>query len=329
MPSDSTLSASLRAGPRPSGSDLRAIWIRLCLFFAPALLIIGIPVYLIDPYGLFSQVPVAADRQRLDAAEGVNQVLLGIVSYAKHPTRNILLGDSQMNHFKVEQIEALTDGQYTNLSYGGGTLGEAIATFWYAAGTASLQKVYFGMSYYSFTDNSLDRVGAAVRIVKDPLMYFLSGDVLEAAWADAAARFLHHTVNYKPTANVSIFWQQQLGELVRRKQTYSASEKTVADLREIVRYCRDHGIGIFFVIPPEHEDAHTRLQQLGMNDQYSAFKATVAALGSTYDCDIPNDFTRDASNFLDPFHTTVAAASTIAKNIWADQHELCDFRPAG
>lgn len=327
MPSHLTQSAALRPGS--SRSDLKEIWIRLSLFFAPVLLIVAIPVYLIDPYGLFSQTPVEADTQRLEAAAGVNQVLLGIVAFSKHPTSNLLLGDSQMNHFKAEVIEAITRRQYTNLSYGGGTLAESIATFWYAARTVRLDSVYFGMSYYSFTDNSQDRVGAAVRIVKDPLVYFFSGDVLEAAWADAAAQFLHHAVSYKPTANASAFWQQQLGELVRRKQTYSASAKTLADLRDIVRYCREHGIEIFFVIPPEHEDVRTRLQQLGMSDQYSAFKAAVAGLGPTYDCDIPNAFTRDAGNFLDPYHTSVAAASTIAKNIWSGRHELCEFRDAG
>jgi hypothetical protein len=327
MPFESTQSAAaIRTGA--GRGALRAIWIRLCLFFTPVLFIICIPVYLIDPYALFSHLPVAADSRRLNVAAGVNQVLLGIISFTKHPTPNILLGDSQMNHFKAEQIETITQRPYTNLSFGGGTLAESIAAFWYAARTVSLQSVYFGMSYYSFTDNSLDRVGAAVRIVNDPLVYFLSGDVLEATWSDALAQFFHHTVSYKPSADASVFWRQQLGELNRRMETYSASEKTLSDLREIVRYCRQHGIGIYFVIPPEHEDVRSRLKQLGMFDQYSAFKAGVAALGPTYDCDISNEFTRDAANFLDPYHTTVAAASTIAKNIWSVRHELCEFRQA-
>jgi hypothetical protein len=307
---------------------LRTIWIRLFLFLVPVLLIVCLPVYLIDPYGLFSKQAIVNDGVRFDTATRVNHVLLGIISFTKHPAPNILLGDSQMNHFKADEIGAITYRQYSNLSYGGGTLAESIATFWYAARTVRLESVYFGMSYYSFTDNSRDRVGAAVRIINNPAVYFSSGDVLEAAFDDAAAQFFRHAVSYGPNVDVSAFWQQQLGELARRKQTYSASEHTLTELRAIVRYCRAHGIKLFFVIPPEHEDARTRMQQLGMYDEYSAFKEAVAALGPTYDCDIANDITRDAANFQDPYHTTRAAASLITKSIWTGSREWCDIRGA-
>lgn len=308
------------------GGPLMTIWIRLCLFFAPVLLVVCLPVYLIDPYGLFARQSIISDSVRRESAARVNHVLLGIISFARHPVPNILLGDSQMNHFKTDEIEAITHRSYSNLSYGGGTLAESIATFWYAARTVKLQSVYFGVSFYSFTDSSRDRVGSAVHIVNSPLAYFSSGDVLEAAWDDVAAQYFHHAVSYQPTVDVSAFWQQQLSELVRRKQTYSASEQTLAELRAIVRYCRVHGIGIFFVIPPEHEDVHRRMGELGMQDQYSVFKTTIAMLGPTYDCDVVNAITMDATNFQDPFHTTLAAASLITKSIWSGTHEWCEIR---
>jgi len=308
-----------------SRRPLAAVWIRLCLFLAPVLLIVCLPVYLIDPYGLFSRRSIVDDGVRFDTAARVNHVLLGMISFTKRPTPNILLGDSQMNHFKAEEVEAIAGRPYSNLSYGGGTLAESIATFWYAAHIVKLESVYFGMSYYSFTDNSRDRVGAAVRVIRNPLAYFSSGDVLEAAWDDAVARVTHHAVTYQPSVSAAAFWRQQLGELARRKQTYSASERTIGDLREIVRYCRAHGIAIFFVIPPEHEDVRTRMEQMGMLDDYLTFKATVAALGPTYDCDVANGITRDASKFQDPFHTTLAAASLITRSIWTGSREWCDF----
>lgn len=324
-------SPQFAAAPRNDAVDsgqIKAVWIRLCLFLIPIVLVIGFPVYWIDPFGLFSRGSIIADSDRLDTAERVNHVLLGIISFTKHPSPNILLGDSQMNHFKAEEIAAITRQPYSNLSYGGGTLAESIATFWYAAQTVKLKSVYFGMSFYSFTDNSRDRVAAAVRIIKNPLVYFSSGDVLEAAWDDALGRVFHHTVSYQPSVDASSFWQQQLGELARRKRTYSASEQTLMQLRAIVRYCRVYGIDIFFVIPPEHEDVRTRMEQLGMQDQYSEFKATVAALGPTYDCDVANDITLNAANFQDPYHTTRAAASQITKSIWSGTHEWCRLQRA-
>jgi len=160
------------------------------------------------------------------------------------------------------------------------------------------------------------------------MAYFFSGDVLEAAADDVSVQFFHLTVSYQPAVDISNFWAQQLGELSRRKQTYSASEHTLAELREIVRYCRTHQIEIYFIIPPEHEDVRARIDDLGMRDRYLAFKSTLAALGRTFDCDIADEFTRDAANFQDPYHTTPAAASLMTKSIWSGEHKWCELTGA-
>jgi hypothetical protein len=303
-----------------------AIWLRLCLFLAPVMLLVCLPVLLVDPYVLFPRGSLVSDPVRLENAARVNQVLLAIIAFSKSPTPNILLGDSQMAHFKATDIEAITHQRYTNLAFGGGTLAEAIATFWYATRVEKLRSVYFGASFYSFTDNSRNRVAAAEQIVNYPLAYFPNGDVLEATWDDLLVQVFHHPVSYQPTVGTAIFWQQQLGELARRKQTYSVSAQTLADLRAVVSYCQAHGVRLFFIIPPEHEDVRQRIKDLGMQDQYATFKATVAGLGLTYDCDVASETTRDARNFVDPFHTTQAAAAVIANDIWSDRHEQCVIR---
>jgi len=305
------------------------VWLRLCLFLAPVLLVVCMPVVLVDPYARFPKGSLVSDSVRLDNAARVNQVLLAIIAFSKNPTPNILLGDSQMTHLKAVDIEAISHQRYTNLSFGGGTLAEAIATFWYATRIVKLHSVYFGATFYSFTDNSRNRVGTAVRIVEYPLAYFANGDVLEATWDDVLAEVFHHTVSYQPTVDKATFWQQQLGELSRRKQTYPVSEQTLAELRAVVRYCELHDVRIFFVIPPEHEDVRRRINDLGMRAQYSTFKSTVAGLGPSYDCDISSATTRAQHNFVDPFHTTQAAAALIVNDIWSGKHEQCEFRVPG
>lgn len=315
---------SIRQVAVTPGGQLTAVWIRLSVFLATLLLAVCLPVYLIDPYGLYSKRSIVNDRVRLVSATRVNQVLQSIIWFSRNPKPNILLGDSQMALFRADEIEAVAGLPYSNLAYGGGTLDEAIATFWYATRTVRLQRVYFGMSFYSFTDSSRNRVASAVHIVKSPFAYFSDGDVLEAAWDDVAAQFLHHPVSYRPTVDVTTFWQQQLAELERRKRTYSASEQTVAELRALVHYCRTHGIEIVFVIPPEHEDVRRRVDELGLDRQYADFKAVVAALGPTYDCDVANEVTRAATNFQDPFHMTRATATLMTRSIWSGRHDWCE-----
>ena len=299
---------------------------RLAAFLAPVVLLVCYPVYLIDPYGLFSHASPVSDSVRHENAFRVNHVLLSIISFTKRPTPNILLGDSQMMHFKAEDIEAVTHQPYSNLAYGGGTLAESIETFWYASRLLKLHRVYFGASFYSFTDSSRNRVGEAVHIVNDRLAYFSGGDVLEAAWDDLLEQFFHREVNYQPTVSAPVFWQQQLSELARRKQTYSAQESTISQIRAIVDYCRKNAIELFFVIPPEHEEVRVRMREMGMQDMHAAFKSAVFNLGPTYDCDVANDITRDRSNFVDPFHTTPAAASMIVKSLWSGGQEWCELR---
>jgi hypothetical protein len=303
---------------------LSAVWLRLAVFLVPALVVVCLPVYLVDPYGLFARRSIVPDRVRVESATRVNQALLAIVSFTRAPTPNILLGDSQMVHFNVKDIEALTHRPFSNLAYGGGTLAESIATFWYATRTVRLQSVYFGVSFYSFIDNTRNRIGAAEHLVKSPLASFANGDVLEATFDDIVAQYLHHTVNYGPSVPVATFWQQQLGELVRRRDSFAPSASTLAELAAIRNYCAAHRIAFAFVIPPQHEDVRRRIVELGMQKEYADFKSSVIALGRTYDCDVDNDITRDRSYFHDPFHTTDVAAARVAQSIWSGGHAWCE-----
>ena len=318
--------ASPATGAAQGRRALRTVWLRLGCFLVPPILLVCLPVYMVDPYGLFRGHSIVRDGVRSENAARVNQALQAIVSFAHDPRPNILLGDSQMAHFRAQDGAAIARRPFSNLAYGGGTRAESISSFWYAARTVRLQSVYLGVSFYSFIDSSRNRVSAAERLVSHPAASFASGDVLEATWDDISAQFLHHAVNYRPTVDVATFWRQQLGELVRRKASYPASAQTLAQLAAIVSYCRLHGITFAFVIPPQHEDVRARIAQLGMDAQYREFKATVSALAPTYDCDISNSLTRDAGNFQDPFHTTTAAATAVARSIWSEPHTWCEAR---
>ena len=65
-----------------------------------------------------------------------------------------------------------------------------------------------------------------------------------------------------------------------------------------------------------------------MSNEYSAFKAAVFDLGTTYDCDISSALTRDAGNFQDPFHATTRVGSLLTRSIWSGRNEWCDLKRA-
>src|SRR5712671_6609596 len=70
------------------GEPLVAVWLRLFLFIIIAVLAVVPPVYLIDPFGLFSKPPIVTEFVRRTHAVGVNQVMLEVISFANRPKPN-------------------------------------------------------------------------------------------------------------------------------------------------------------------------------------------------------------------------------------------------
>jgi hypothetical protein len=311
----------------PGGRYLGHIWLRLGLFLAPILALVVLPVYYVDPFGVFAKPSLIPDPIRSQYAQQVNQVFWKLPAYNRDPAANILLGDSEMAQLPVQVLQTVTGQQYSNLAYGGGTLRESVSTFWFASRKVKLQKVLFGISFMEYNPYPQDRVRQAEEITRHPAFYFSNPDVLETTAYDISDAVFHHPTNLLPQVSKDAFWASQLEYLTKRYKTNDPPQNLKDEIREIVEYCRTRNISITFVIPPQHIDAQRRVRELGVGDDYQQFKSDLKSTAAVYDCDIDSDLTRDKSNYADPFHLTRSAAMRFAEDVGSGNPKWC--RTAG
>ena len=310
-----------------SGSKQAAwvTWARLALFALPIAVLVFVPVYLIDPYSAFGPHSIVSASIRDNYRTRVNSVLFKVNSYALDPSPDIILGDSQLAQLPEDVIDRAAGRRISNMAYYGASLTEAMQTFWLAAASTHLRKVYFGGDFHLITmsplENAQDRVTSSKRLLADKSQYFIDHDVLEATWAAARAQFFGLETDYAPQMSREEFWKLQLNTVV--KSNAQMDPLVVADLRAIVDYCRTHGIQFVFVLPPQHSDVRRRIEQVGLHDAYESVMSQLQALAEVWDCDVDSEITTDQGQFTDPFHLTKEAAVRVAEDIWSDRSVYC------
>lgn len=318
----------LRANSPPllagsGGRRLRRLWLRLLVFFLPIVLIVAPAIYWIDPFVLFQKVSPLSIELRSRYTAPVNQALWKVLAFNRDPKPNILIGDSQVARLSEAQVSSIAGEPYANLGAGGATLRESMDMFWFAARKSPLKRVYFGLSFMEYNADPRNRLPQAEGIVKNPVLYVLNSDVLEAGAYDIADAVFHHRANLGPQVNREAFWQSQLQYLTGRYKRDADPGSLRDRLREIVKYSREHGIAFVFVIPPQHTDAQRRVFELGVEASYERFKNDLAAMAPVYDCDVDSSLTRDKNNFGDPFHLQDGAANRLVSDLWSGHPTLC------
>ncbi|HWE85515.1 MAG TPA: hypothetical protein VG267_11260 [Terracidiphilus sp.] len=305
------------------GRGLRRVWLRLLVFVLPIVLVLAPIVYWVDPFALFPKDSAIPIELRSHYAGPINQDLWKIFAFNRKPAPNIVLGDSQVARLSEEDISSVTGMQYSNLGAGGATLRETISVFWFASRKAQLRHVYFGVNFMGYNADPRDRVPQAEGILKDPVVYCLNSDVLEAGVYDIGEFAFHHHTDLGPQVNREAFWQSQLQYLAARYKR-DADPGTLRDkLREVVQYSHEHGIAFTFIIPPEHVDARQRVRQLGVEAQYQQFKDDLAGMAPVLDCDVDSPLTEDKDSFSDPFHLTDSAANRLVSDLWSGHSTYC------
>jgi hypothetical protein len=306
-----------------SGLPLRRVWMKLFAFFLPIVLILAPAIYWVDPFNFFAKDSSISRELRQRYAVPLNPILWHVLAYGKNPKPNIILGDSQVAGIPEEQIAIASGEPYANLGSGGGTLRESIDLFWLASRETRLRKVYFGVNFQGYNGYAQNRVPRAEGILKNPMLYFLDSDVLEAGVYDIGDAVFHHPTNLGPQENRDAFWQSEIDFLAEHYKRIMDPGDLRNQIQQIAEYSRTHGIAFVFLIPPQHVDVQRQVSASHLDGEYARFKSDLAAIAPVYDCDIDNSFTRNKDNFLDPFHPTESAEKQLALDIWSEQPTLC------
>lgn len=290
----------------------------LCLPF----ILLSALVAVVDPYDRLGISRLVPDSVKLQAAVPLHNPLWKLERFSRAPVGRLILGDSSMASLRPEDIRAVTGQEYFNFAYGGGTLTEAVDTYWFAERRIHLDAVYLGIGLINFNEyQNLDRFTEANAMVENPLKYLTNRVVLEAAFLSAYVDMTGAPVAIgAPGVSPQAFWRQQLDEsLPQLLHEYRYPSEIAGRLEQLAADCRRNGTQLVIVIPPTHVELQEKVTALGRSADEARFKAFVARLAPVYDLDYPNAFTRDRANFSDPFHP-VGDRTTIAE-VWGNRRE--------
>lgn len=267
----------------------------------------------VDPFG--RHLRFAPGLPRGTVASVVDYQIHKILAFRRDPKPVIVLGDSRAELLRDEYFAEAGRPDVFNFACGGGTLPEAIDTFWLADAQTTLRQVVIGLPFSLYNeDNRMNRLPTARQVSRDVLSYYLSPLVTKASVLVMATAVTGRTfVDQLPPLSREEFWRYQLGpgaELHCRR--WSRPVVLQSRLEELAARCRERGIDLVFFLPPAHADYRSLPDQHGLGPEYARYKRELARLGRVLDYDVPGPLTDDDANFDDPRHFTPDVARKLA-----------------
>ncbi|NLL91240.1 MAG: hypothetical protein GX222_02325 [Ruminococcaceae bacterium] len=268
----------------------------------------------------------------------------------KKPSK-IILGDSRMANLNADYIREVSGEDYGKLAFGGAQLGESIDMFWWATEYCELEKVVFGVNFYtsSGTQTGEDKVPWVERSKADALSvvkyatgmnYWLQAmsnaknSIMNAVYT-AIGREDKIVLNEDPSRLVEVLPPQEMGEKWRlNMENYASNDiypamsgfniqpETYAALEEIIDYCEEKDIDLIFVFPPVHEVIFERvIIPLDLFDELAEFKQFFIDRATVYDMEIRSEFTSAPDSFYDGFHMLLDGKMLFARMLFTDTEE--------
>ena len=246
---------------------MAAFLARTALFAVPVLIYMLI-VVIADPFRLFEVSTVFSAELKNQTARPINPCLWKLIYFDKHPSENVLLGDSRMENLLEAPVETRTGKHYANLAYGGATLNEIIDTFWFAANRAPLKNVVIGMNLNVFNGYSIyRRTEAAESFMTNRLLYFTNRNVAQAVYHTYRSSLTGAAPDLERiSAAQDEFWDSITAV---QDLEYSRWAEPVAyrvQLLKIVEWCRSRGVSLTFVVFPSHQDIQAVISKHGLSD---------------------------------------------------------------
>lgn len=290
---------------------------KLAIFLIPFTLAL-VFFFVFEPYDYFAV--------KGDAVYG-SMPLSSMRQLKKERPANIILGDSRMANIDTDYVEQITGEQWQMMGFGGAQVGECVELFWYSAAHTDLEKVVFGVSFY--TSSGTQGPGRIPVIEKraDSLWAFMTN---ANYWLESINTAKYKAVNMiagalgrddliyypeDPTSFDAEILPDERGVKYRRDledyceilsgnmQKFSLEESTLASLVEIAEYCDANGIELIFVFPPMQECVFELVTEpLGIDGPIARYKDALKKHATVYDCEFRNEFTCCEDHFRDGFH---------------------------
>lgn len=286
-------------------------------------------IYVVDPYNYFFGKNFISDDvkfaviNRSDKSMPRGNTLWKYNGFAKHPCKNIIVGDSRAYDLDVEKIESITQEEYFNFGVPGGNYNSIIETFWYANSIIKLEKVYIQVSFHTYsTQNNYNLMADAKKVYNNPYLFFTRSYFFAESVLDLRYSIFKQK---KDNEDRKVFdkstWEKillQQGDASLASLEYP--NNYYSELKKITDYCMDHQIEIAYIIFPDQKDFHDLITKRSLENEYSRYKKDIHTLGKVYDFDVPeSELYADRNNYRDIFHLNLSLINTyIISNVWGE-----------
>lgn len=275
---------------------------RELVLFAIPFLIYVLAILIIDPYnylGVSSVIPLSSKM----VSKQVQPHLFKLIDFTRSPKRNIALGDSRANSL----LRLPEFSNYYDLAYGGGSLNEAVQTFWYAASKTELDTVLIGISFNLYNKyNTRFWVEETIERKKNFFSYAFNKYTLESSFLILREQLLKEkSEKGMPQSTRDEFWDYQVN--VTAEKFYAQflyPDNYFLELKRISEYCKRENIHLIIWIPPSHIDFQKRVNDFDLSVAQEGFKNQMQQVADVFDFDFDSELTREKNNFKDPLHFT-------------------------
>lgn len=284
---------------------------KLFFIFLPILLYFGIFVYF-EPYNYFG---IKTKNYDPDSA------IVRVRNYIQDPADVIILGDSRMAHFDMDEVEKLVGDPVGQLSFGGAAFNESMDLLEFALDkNPNLKTVYFGVSFYTLNESYYkDRMSSIEKIAENPFAYILNfnyniemlnniKNTLSGGAALDEKEIGHWTDEdyYYPDGTKRAI-RKNLEEYVNT--IYPVCENYKLDTADIERYikllklCRARGVTVYTVLPPIDKSVRELVvDKLNIGDDILTFINDVQDYTTVLNYEYVDDDPFTEYNFYDGFH---------------------------
>ncbi len=260
-------------------------------------------IAIIDPYDCFGLSPFKGDSIKFEIAQISDHNRRNeFISFYNSPKRNIILGDSQLQHLETQTIPG---GNWAQLSTPGSGIEDEVYLLEKISSDFDIDTLLLGINPYEFVHQTssipLHVTKSAIELAENNLYYFFDRYVFSSTIDFVLSKLIdsYRVKEDLPDVSKEEFWQIQLGKgksHLEKKTNRIIREKQLESIKSI---CNQKNIKVLVVIPISH------IELYDMYDSY--LEGELLPLLSKYFDDIydfyyPNSFTEKKDNFNDPFH---------------------------
>jgi hypothetical protein len=302
---------------------MRKLAFKAFLIVLPFALAAGVVAW-VDPFAYFPWHSGDPGAARESVAHRLSPPLWKLAAYRHRPAPNILLGDSRMASLDAGRIVTPTGEPFANLGYGGGSVDEAIKTFWFADSLVRLRSATFGLTLDLYNEsNSKDRVTGTEQMLAHPGIYLCDRLVLRATYYLLVRAMTGRSPAIGvPPMSPDAFWTYQLDVTARiAYESYRYPRGYRRRLEEIADHCRSRNIRLRFVLLPQHADLEDRAARYGLEAAATRMREDLEEIGETVDLAVLVDRT-DRAQFTDPYHFRPEIGQRILDHLWGSASGL-------